>query len=185
MSLVATMVVEGREHRPNDPQWYAFRTRNQHEGVVERQIKEREIPVEILLPRYRVTRQWHDRKKILEPLLFPGYVFLRSDLAFLSQISWLVGFAGWISFQGKPSVIPNSEIEVLRHAVDLDPRPVSSFHPGQRVRVIRGLLTGAEGTIERIRGECRLILRLVQCMPNLYSVEVDESDCKLVEDGTH
>lgn len=160
--------------------WYACRTRNQHESVLERQIGERRLPVEVLLPRYRVTRQWHDRRKLLHPLLFPGYAFIHARTDALSRISWCVGFAGWVSFQGKPSAIPNSEIEVLRHAVDLDPKPVSSYKAGQRVRVIRGLLTGSVGSIERIKGGCRLVLRLVDCMPSLFSVEVDEADCQLV-----
>ena len=159
--------------------WYALRSRSQHERKIESQIREREIQVEVLLPRYRVT----DGRRTVEPLLFPGYVFICAQPNAISQISWCVGFAGWISFQGRPSVIPNSEIEVLRHAVDLNPKPVSSYKPGQKVRVVRGLLTGSVGTIERIKGGCRLILKLLQCMPSLYSVEVDESDCQLVAEG--
>ena len=181
---MTTLLVEGREHRQTavTTHWFACRTRSQHESLVHRQILERDIPVEVLLPRYRVTKQWHDRKKTAEPLLFPGYVFVRGENNALSHVSWCVGFAGWISFQGKPSVIPNSEIEVLYHSVDLDPKPVSSYHPGEKVKVVRGLLAGSVGTIERIKGGCRLILRLIGCMPSLFSVEVDESDCQLVED---
>jgi len=179
----AAVLVEGRSYQvPEVGQWYACKTRNQHEALVDRQIRERKLPVDILLPRYRVTRQWHDRKKVMEPLLFPGYVFIRGHGIALSHVSWCVGFAGWLMFQGKPSVIPNSEIEILHHAVDLNPIPVSSYKPGQQVRVIRGLLTGAEGQIERVKGGTRLILRLLKCMPSLYSVEVDESDCQLVQD---
>src|SRR5215467_14292092 len=55
--------------------WHAAYTHARHEKKVAQQLEERGI--EHFLPLYHSLRQWKDRRKELDLVLFPGYIFVR------------------------------------------------------------------------------------------------------------
>src|SRR5690242_20048663 len=57
------------------PQWYAIQTRSRFEKAVAAQLDAKEV--EHYLPAFGELRQWKDRKKLIEQVAFPGYVFVR------------------------------------------------------------------------------------------------------------
>src|SRR5713101_3183050 len=58
--------------------WYAAHVCSRHEKQVARQLEERRV--DCFLPLYRSIRRWKDRRKELDLVLFPGYVFVHIDL---------------------------------------------------------------------------------------------------------
>src|SRR5213080_1021264 len=118
--------------------WYAACTRSRHEKSIVRQLEERGI--EYFLPVYRSVRRWKDRRKELDLVLFPGYVFVRLSTAERLRVLQLPGVVCFVSFNGQPAAVPGADIEALRNALIQGVR--AEHHPylnvGQRVKVADG-----------------------------------------------
>jgi transcription antitermination factor NusG len=155
--------------------WYAAYTHARHEKKVAQQLQERGI--EHFLPVYHSVRQWKDRKKELDLVLFPGYVFARIDIADKLRVLQLPGVVRFVSFNGQPIALDGRDLEALRTALQQGLR--AEHHPyltaGRRVKVVRGPLTGAKGILVRAKTNCRIVISIDAIMRSV-SVEVDESD---------
>lgn len=155
--------------------WYAAYTWARHEKKVAQQLEERQI--EHFLPVYRSLRHWKDRKKELEMVLFPGYVFIRPELRDRLRVLELPGVVRFVSFNGQPAALPKEDIEALRNGLAHNLRAES--HPyltvGRRVKVVYGPLSGAQGILVRRRSNARLVISIDAIMRSV-SVEIDEAD---------
>lgn len=155
--------------------WYAAYTCSRHEKRVAEQLQERGI--EHFLPLYRCVRRWKDRKKEIELVLFPGYVFVQLDLANRLRVLQLPGVVRFVSFNGQPAALPGDDIEGLRSG--LSHNLVAEQHPflkvGRRVRVISGPLSGAQGILVRRRNDSRLVISIEAIMRSV-AVEIDATD---------
>ena len=89
------------------PRWYAVAVRPRHEKHVARQLDA--DGVQHLLPVYRSVRRWKDRRKELDLVLFPGYVFVSLLLSDRLHVLQLPGVVNFVTFQGKPAVVPDQE----------------------------------------------------------------------------
>jgi transcription antitermination factor NusG len=162
---------------PGGAKWYALYTAPRHEKSVALQIEKRGIAC--FLPRYRSVRRWKDRRKELELVLFPSYVFVRMALQNRLQVLQLPGVVRLVSFNGQPATLPEDEIEVLRNRLSggrFEPHPY--LRVGRRVRVRSGPMQGLEGIIQRTSDRCRLIFSVDLIMRSV-AVEVDEADVEL------
>src|SRR5229473_6075625 len=92
--------------------WCAAYTLANHEKRVTEQLTERSV--EHFLPLYESVRSWKDRKVRLQLPLFPGYVFVRVALQDRLQVQRIPGVAWLVGFSGRPSALPDEEIERLR-----------------------------------------------------------------------
>jgi transcription antitermination factor NusG len=159
--------------------WYAAYTCPRHEKSVERQLQERRI--ECFLPVYRSVRRWKDRRKEIELVLFPGYVFVHILLSDRLQVLQLPGVVRFVSFHGLPIALPEKEIEALRNGLDNQIRLTS--HPylkvGRRVQVKRGPMAGAQGILVRRKQNCRLVISLEAIMRSV-ALEIDEDNVELL-----
>jgi transcription antitermination factor NusG len=155
--------------------WYAVYTCSRHEKRVAQQLEERGI--DHFLPVYRSVRRWKDRKKELELVLFPGYIFVRFPLMNRLQVLQLPGVVRFVCFNGQPAALPAGDIEALRNGLSEKLRVEN--HPfltvGRRVRVISGPLAGAEGILVRRRSNSRLVISIEAIMRSV-AVEIDEAD---------
>jgi transcription antitermination factor NusG len=155
--------------------WYAAYTCSRHEKRIAQQLEDRGI--EHFLPVYRSVRRWKDRKKELELVLFPGYVFVRMELSHRLQVLQLPGVVRLVSFNGRPAPLPADEIEALRNGLAHNVR--AECHPflnvGQRVRVVCGPLAGAQGILVRRRNNSRLVISIEAIMRSV-ALEIDEAD---------
>lgn len=155
--------------------WYALYTCPHHEKSVAYQIEQRSIPC--FLPLYRSMRRWKDRRKELELALFPGYVFVQLAWQDRLRVLQLASAVRLVSFNGHPAILPDAEMDSLRHRLSVGGR--AEPHPylcvGRRVRVCSGPLQGTEGIIVRRKDHCRLVFSLDLLMRSV-AVEVDESD---------
>src|SRR5579859_582154 len=94
------------------PEWYAAYTHARHEKKVAQQLEERGI--EHFLPVYRSVRLWKDRRKELDMVLFPGYVFTRIDVSQKLRVLQLPGVVRFVSFNGQPMALAGDDLEALR-----------------------------------------------------------------------
>ncbi len=161
-----------------DLNWYALYTCPRHEKCVAQQIEQRSISC--FLPLYRSVRRWKDRRKELELALFPGYVFVRLALKDRLRVLQLPSAVRLVSFNGRPAVLPEAEIDQLRERLargGVEPHPY--LRVGRRVRVRGGPMQGLEGIIVRRKDRCRVVFSLDLIMRSV-AVEVDESDVEPV-----
>ena len=158
-----------------DPHWYAVVVFPRHEKVVGEYLTRR--GVNFLLPLYRSVRRWKDRRKQLELALFPGYIFVNLDLRDRLQVLESPSVARFVSFQGQPAPVEDSEIRSLATALTagLGATPHPYIREGKRARVVRGPLAGAEGLIMRRKDRYRLVLSIELIMRSVM-LEVDEAD---------
>src|ERR1035437_6968509 len=159
--------------------WWALYTRHQHEKTVAEMLSAKDF--EVFLPLYDSMRRWKDRKKLITLPLFPCYVFVRGGLNRRLQVVTTPG-VHTILFRGEQvAIIPESEIQAIRMAVEgdfgLEPHPFLMC--GERVRVIRGSLEGVEGILVRKKNLYRLVLS-VDMMAQAVAVEIDASDVEPV-----
>ena len=141
-----------------DGTWYAVRTRSRREKVSAGMLTG--AGVENYLPLKSEVRQWSDRKQSVEVPLFSGYLFVCLGGLNDSRLRVLT-VPGVVSFVGNhagPSPIPSKEIEDVRAALSsgLSYSVQTTLNEGDRVRVVRGPLTGAEGTLLHRNSEFRL-----------------------------
>lgn len=176
MTLLATdnSVIAAPVHSP-ERAWYAAYTCARHEKRIAQQLEERGI--EHFLPLYRSVRRWKDRKKELELVLFPSYVFVRIELIARLQVLQLPGVVRFVAFNGQPAILPGTDIDALRNG--LSHNLVAEHHPflnvGRRVKVVYGPLSGAEGILVRRKSESRLVISIEAIMRSV-AIEVDEAD---------
>jgi transcription antitermination factor NusG len=165
----------GVPQAPRLENWYAIYTFPRHEKRVAEQVEQRSFPC--FLPLYRSVRRWKDRRKELELVLFPGYVFVRMALASKLLVLQVPGVVRLVSFNGQPAVLPIAEIEGLRTrwSSELKVEPHPYLRVGRRVRVHSGPMQGLEGIIVRRKDCCRIIFSIDLIMRSV-AVEVDEAD---------
>jgi transcriptional antiterminator RfaH len=111
----------------------------------------------------RTRRKWSDRIKWIDEPMFRGYVFVRVSCVEYYKILQHRSVMKYISFGGKPSVIPDHSIDALRRALGegIDFEITSDrFKPGQPVEVTAGPMCGCRGEIVRYAGRKRLLVRI-------------------------
>ena len=159
----------------NHGAWYAVCTRARHEKSVSRQLAERGI--ESLLPLYRSVRRWKDRRKELELVLFPGYVFVRLAWPERLRVLQLSSVLRFVTFNGLPATLPLDDVEALRNG--LERGLYAESHPylkvGKRVLVRYGPLAGARGILVRKKDNLRIVISMEAIMRSV-AVEIDQAD---------
>ncbi|MDH4231477.1 MAG: UpxY family transcription antiterminator [Nitrospirota bacterium] len=131
--------------------WYVLYVKSRHEFVANNELTKKDIVT--FLPSVRRLRQWKDRKKWVDFPLFPGYLFINIQPHPENIVSVLKtrGAINLLSAQpGQPTPVSFEEISALQLLIesgrDIDIYP--ELKEGTRVRVKRGPLCGAEGTLE-------------------------------------
>jgi len=149
--------------------------RPRHERVVSRQLEQQGL--NYLLPVYRSVRRWKDRPKELDMPLFPGYVFVNLDLRDRLGVLRAPGVVQFVTFQGQPAAVPDSEVRALESSLcaGLRPQPHPYLRQGKKVRVKSGPLADAEGIMVRRKEGFRLVLSIDLLMRSVM-LEVDEAD---------
>lgn len=156
--------------------WFPIRVRGRFEYKVAERFEER--GVEYYLPLMKERRRWSDRWKVINKILFPGYIFVyikRNEKFEILETPYCQSF---IQFNGKMSSIPQQQIDGIRLMLE---RPDTlKIHErlhlvGQKVRIINGPFTGLIGQIKRMRNNT-LIYLIIEQFNKMLSVEIDEND---------
>jgi transcription antitermination factor NusG len=132
-------------------QWYAVYTKPRCEKKVHGLLLERGFKA--YCPLNRVSKQWSDRRKWVEEPLFTSYVFVRlmeEDLGRVRMINGVVNFVYWL---GRPAVIPDREIQIIRNflseykEVYAEPIPLQK---DDEITVLSGLLMDMQAKVIKV-----------------------------------
>ncbi|MFP4347472.1 MAG: transcription termination/antitermination protein NusG [Thermodesulfobacteriota bacterium] len=157
--------------------WYVLHTKSRFENVVNEGLLGKSM--EVFLPKITVRSKRKDRKKMIRVPLFPGYVFVRTDLNPYEHVE-IVKTTGAVRLVGNaagPVPVPNTKIESLQIMVSTD-KPVATgtaFQEGERVMVVSGPFAGVVGIFSRYQGLDRVIVH-VDILGQFAAVEVDTED---------
>lgn len=157
--------------------WYVLHTRSRFENVVnDALIKKR---VDAFLPKITVKSQRQDRHRMLRVPMFPGYVFVRTDLSPTRHIDILktVGAVRLIGNTRGPVPVSDTTIESLRIMTGSDEDIITGarFKRGDRVMVINGPFSGVIGIFSHYRGNDRVIVN-IDVLGKFAAVHVDAAD---------
>ncbi len=162
--------------------WYAAYTKSRHEFVAQNELSKKDI--ETFLPVVRKIRTWKDRKKWIDFPLFPGYLFIRTIPSYENFLDILKtrGIVTLLSSEAaNPIPVPDEEINSLRlmlesgREIDIYP----GLKEGSRVRIKRGPLTGAEGTL-KVKNEQYMFLVNIEILGRSIGVKVYAEDLELI-----
>jgi transcription antitermination factor NusG len=144
----------------DDPHWYAIYTCAHHERKVAEQFQLRSI--EQFLPLYETVHRGKRRRVRLQLPLFPGYVFVRMSLVDQLRALQIPGVVRFVSFNGRPTPLPEEEMLALRQSLlsGLRAEPYPHLFEGRRVRVKAGPLCGMTGNLLRRKQNCRIVISI-------------------------
>ena len=165
------------------PTWYVLHTKSRFENVVHDGLLKKNI--EVYLPRIKVQSKRRDRRLMIRVPLFPGYVFVKTDLHPYHHLDIVktVGAVRLIGTKDGPVPVPEDTIESLKIMVSVD-QPIltgNRLKKGDRVMVLNGPLAGVTGTFVRYRGKGRVVVN-IEALGQYAGVDVDENDVERVPD---
>jgi len=163
------------------PAWYALHTKSRFENVVTEGLVKKSM--EVFLPKIRVPSSRRDRKLMIRVPLFPGYLFVKTNLEPNEHIEILktTGAVKLVGNTDGPISITDQTIDSLKIMVNAD-HPIttgSRFKRGDRVMVMAGPFAGVVGTFVRYRGKGRVIVD-IEALGQYAGVDVGEDDVEKV-----
>ena len=131
--------------------WYAVYTKPRWEKKICAQLEKKGLVY--YCPMNKVRRKWSDRYKVIEEPLFKSYVFVQVSEEEKTRVRLTDGVVNFLYWNGKPGVIKDEEIEVIRKFLNeyeqVEARPLS-LAAGEKVRVKTGLLMDKEGIVIKV-----------------------------------
>lgn len=156
-----------REQDVDAVRWFALSVRSRQEKAAQNDLLQRGI--EVFLPTRIDRRVWSDRIQNVELALFPGYLFVHTEMSAQRRVD-LLKARGVFDLVGRlpgdekiARAIPDWQVESLRTMVTAERvvDPVESWVKGTRVRVGAGALKGAIGVVqEGVDGKRRLVVQV-------------------------
>ena len=141
--------------------------------------------VDVFLPRIQVRSKRRDRKALIRIPLFPGYLFVKTNLDPNEHIEIVktVGAVRLIGNKDGPVSVPSDTIESLKIMVKGQDQITtgSRFKKGDRVMVVHGPFTGVTGTFARYKGKGRVVVQ-IDALGQFAAVEVGEEDVEILPD---
>ena len=146
--------------------WYVMRSKPNKESLLWEQLGLQKI--ECFYPRLRV-KPVNPRARKLRAY-FPGYVFVCVDLEQinLSNLQWMPGAVGLVSFGGEPASVPEALVNTIRNHVEqvnaAGGELLKGLKKGQSVKIQAGPFAGYEAIFDaRLSGNerVRVLLNLL------------------------
>lgn len=167
----------------NQESWFAARTRANQEFGLRDALKK--VNVTHFLPTHIVTRRISDRVKRIEVPVINNLIFIRSTkqqaFALLKDYALKLYYIR-DSLTGSLLVVPDKQMEDFMFVMDLSPNSIyqcnEMYAPGDKVRIIKGELSGIEGEMIRIEGKTHVLLRIPQVLA--VSVKVPKAYLELI-----
>lgn len=161
--------------------WYVLHTKSRFENVVNEGLVKKSM--EVFLPKVQVRSRRRDRKMMIRVPLFPGYLFVKSNLNPTEHLEIVktVGVVRLIGNKEGPISVPTETIDSLKIMVKGDNAVTTGtrFRKGDRVIVVHGPFTGVIGTFGRYRGKGRVIVN-IEALGQYAGVDVSEEDIEIL-----
>ncbi|MBV6425952.1 MAG: Transcription antitermination protein RfaH [Haliscomenobacter sp.] len=123
----------------------------------------RELGFEACVPTQWQYRQWSDRRKKVEVVLFPNYVFIAADPARHNEVFRAGNIMRYLSLGGRIAALSEREVAMIKQLACLE-APVSiayeGFRAGDEVEILGGSLAGYRGLVTGQNGARRLQVAL-------------------------
>jgi len=159
-----------------DKFWYAVYVRSKGEKKVLVELEY--LGIEAYLPLVTRVKQWSDRKKKVEEPLFRSYVFVRIHEAQFYTVRGVLGVVKYISFEGKPAIIPDQQIEAihffLNEQEDHESIDTEKLEEGQLVRIKHGHMAGLIGRMVNYKNRYRLLVQ-IEAVGQILSLNIPRS----------
>ncbi|MBA3028005.1 MAG: UpxY family transcription antiterminator [Desulfobacteraceae bacterium] len=161
--------------------WYVLYTKSRFENVVDLGLHKKSI--EAFLPKIKKKSIRRDRRVVLEVPLFPGYLFVRTDLHPREHLDILktVGSVHIIGNKEGPIPVHDDTIASLQIMVSSGSEIMTGrqLKQGDPVMVVRGVFVGVVGRFIRYRGKSRVIVD-VDALGQSAGIEIAEEDVELL-----
>ncbi|HUV50966.1 MAG TPA: UpxY family transcription antiterminator [Anaerolineae bacterium] len=157
--------------------WYVVHTKSRFENVVNDALAKKSF--EVFLPKILVKSRRRDRRLMIRTPLFPGYLFLKTDLHHASHIE-ILKTAGTVRLIGNkegPISVAAETVESLKIMVSGDNKVLTGtcLKKKDPVMVIYGPFAGVTGTFVQYRGKGRVVVA-IEALRQFAAVEVNEDD---------
>lgn len=157
--------------------WYVLHTKSRFENVVNEGLAKKSM--EVFLPKIQVRSKRRDRKVMIRVPLFPGYLFVKSNLEPYEHVEIVktVGAVRLVGNRDGPIPVPSDTVESLKIMVKGDDSVTTGtrFKKGDRVIVVNGPFAGVIGTFVRYRGRGRILVN-IDALGQYAAVDVKEED---------
>ncbi len=160
--------------------WYALYTKPRWEKKVHLLLTEKGL--ESYCPLNKVRRKWSDRIKTVEEPLFKSYVFVRVGDEEHSKVRMTQGVVNFVYWQGKPAIVKDREIEVIRkfmHEYENVIAEPLDLQPQSKIKIQQGIFMDQEATVIKVRGnKVQVVIKSIG-----YSLVafIDKSNVAMIE----
>ena len=144
--------------------WYVALVRMHHEKKVSERLSK--MGIDSFVPVQQQIHQCSDRRKLVDTVLLPMMVFVhvtpkeRMEVLSFSTVSRYMVMRG----ESTPAVIPDEQMARFRFMLDYSDEAVcmndSPLARGEKVRVIKGPLSGLVGELVTVGGRSKIAVRL-------------------------
>jgi transcription antitermination factor NusG len=135
----------------NTKTWYAVYTKPRWEKKVFSLMVEKGM--EAYCPLNRIKKKWSDRLKWVEEPLFKSYVFVKISEEEQTQIRMVNGVVNFVYWLGRPAIIKDREIEIIRKFLneytDVRVEPLQ-LQTDAKVTILQGALMDKEATVIKV-----------------------------------
>jgi transcription antitermination factor NusG len=138
--------------QPQTKSWYVLYTKPRHEKKLADRLQSEGFTV--YCPTKKTTKQWSDRKKVVEEALFPSFIFIQCQEHERDQVFVHVSALRYLYWLKKPAIVRSEEVESIRHwmgEVNHASVIVESIPVGSKVRLGAGPLMGQVGKVKEYR----------------------------------
>jgi len=142
--------------------WYLIYTRPKQEHGVSCRLTDRKILS--YLPLIKETRNWKDRKKVVQSPVFPSYVFVYlNTLQEFYDAGAVDGACYYVRYNNCPARVSEEDIKYIR-MIEGAGKNIEvcneRFLVGQRLVITEGPLNGLSCEVASYKGKNRILVRL-------------------------
>ena len=151
--------VSGQKNNQNDQFWYVLYTKPRHEKKLAERLQFEGWTV--YCPLKKTTKQWSDRKKVVEEALFPSFIIIQCEESQRDQVFSHASAVRFLFWLRKPAVVREDEIQSIKQwmgEANHEDITIESSPLGSRVRLSGGPLMGKRGTVKELRGTQAIIV---------------------------
>ncbi|MFV8346766.1 UpxY family transcription antiterminator [Flavobacterium sp. ZB4P13] len=146
--------------------WYVVYTKPKWEKKVAEQLKSSGIAC--YCPLITQVRQWSDRKKKVEVPLFNSYVFVQLADSERNAVFQSVGVVRYLFWLGKPAIVRDEEISVIKKWLDLSDGTdisVASVQVGDAIQLDSGPFSNQKAIVQEVNNtHYVLVLESLGCV---------------------
>ena len=141
--------------------WHVIYTKPRHEKKLAETYSEKGI--NYYLPIVKTLKQWSDRKKKVEEVLFKSYIFVYVNEGTYIEALKVPGAVKYVSIEGKAVRLSENQMDAIKNTIanklefDLS---TDYFRKGKTVEVKHGPLKGSRGEIVSSTGKKKLLIRI-------------------------